>query len=306
MPRHEPGHGPSDVPGCGPWSPLAVAMASAADDATLPAPGGQPLHPAVAGNGRMDGHSQRRTLLVIGTPIDAVDWDTAIGRIDGWAAARESRYVCICNAHSLVTAATDPAFGRALAEADMATADGAPVAWMLRRLGISGQERINGPDLMLRYCERARKSGVPIYLLGSTDEMLAKLQHSLLRRFPELRIAGMASPPFRDMTAEEEQAQIDAINRSGAGVVFVSLGCPKQEIWMARQRGSIAAVCIGVGAAFAFHAGDARRAPAWMRDTGLEWLHRLAHEPRRLWRRYLVTNSSFIARAVLQLAQRKR
>ena len=246
-------------------------------------------------------HPQRRTVEVLGTPIDAVDWDTALGRIDAWARTRESRYVCICNAHSLVTAAGQAGFARVLQGADMTTPDGAPVAWMLRRLGVAGQQRINGPDLMLHYCGLAERSGVGVYLFGSTWATLATLQSGLHQRFPTLHIAGSFSPPFRESTIAEDQAQIAAINSSGAGVVFVSLGCPKQELWMAARRGQVQAVMVGVGAAFDFHAGTILRAPSWMRKAGLEWLHRLLQEPRRLWRRYLVTNTLFILRAARQL-----
>ena len=250
--------------------------------------------------------ARRRTLPVIGTPIDVVDWDAALSRIDRWARERASRYVCICNVHSVVTALGDPAFARVLAKADMATPDGQPVAWMLRRLGAPEQGRIDGPELMLRYCASAARSGVSVYLFGGEESVLAALRTSLASRFPGLRIAGSHSPAFRAPTPEERQAQIDAINASGAGVVFVSLGCPKQEMWMADRRGQVDAVMIGVGAAFAFHAGTTRRAPPWMRDIGLEWLHRLAHEPRRLWRRYSVTNTIFIVRAATQLLRRRR
>ncbi len=243
----------------------------------------------------------RHTLAVIGSPIDVIDWDTALRRIDAWGQAHESRYVCICNVHSVVTASQQPDFARVLREADMATPDGAPVAWMLRRLGAAAQQRINGPDLMLRYCALAERSGTPIYLFGSTEATLARLQSRLLADHPGLRIAGVCAPPFRPATAEECEQQIDAINRSGAGVVFVSLGCPKQEMWMASMRGRVQAVTIGVGAAFDFHAGTVSRAPEWMRRNGLEWLHRLASEPRRLWRRYLYTNSAFIWKASRQL-----
>lgn len=305
MRRHEDGAGPSTIQSSDAWQPLSVPVAPIAED-VIPGTVCERLQADSAAGGRPASVLQRKTLPIIGTPIDVIDWDAATEKIDAWALARESRYVCICNAHSLVTAATEPAFARVLAEADMATPDGAPVAWMLRQLGENGQQRINGPDLMLRCCERAQQSRVPVYLFGSTNDLLCRLQDSLQRRFPQLCIAGTASPPFREATPEEEQAQVDAINRSGAGIAFISLGCPKQEIWMARQRGNIAAVCIGVGAAFAFHAGDARRAPVWMRSTGLEWLHRLAQEPRRLWRRYLVTNSSFIARAIIQLMNRNQ
>ena len=231
-------------------------------------------------------------------------WDDAVARIAAWAGQRVSRVVCICNVHSVVTARQDPAFAAALAQADLATPDGAPVAWMLRRLGHAGQARINGPDLMWRCCADAAARGTPVYLYGGTEEVLARLQQRLRAAFPALRIAGAASPPFRTLSAEEDAAAVAAINASGAGVVWVSLGCPKQELWMHAHRGRVHVVMVGVGAAFDYHAGTTPRAPLWMQQAGLEWLHRLASEPRRLGRRYLVTNTLFIVAAARQLLGR--
>ena len=245
--------------------------------------------------------SVRTTAQVLSAPIDVLSWDDAIGRIQCWADARESRYVCITNVHSVVTAGQDATFGRVVREADMATPDGAPVAWMLRKLGFAGQDRINGPDLMLRYCEAAAQRGEAIYLFGGAPETLETLQAVLRSRFPGLLIAGAHSPPFRALTDEEDAAIVSEINASGAGTVWVSLGCPKQEKWMAAHRGRINAVMIGVGAAFDYHAGTIQRAPLWMQRNGLEWLHRLASEPGRLWKRYLVTNTLFVLGAIRQL-----
>jgi N-acetylglucosaminyldiphosphoundecaprenol N-acetyl-beta-D-mannosaminyltransferase len=248
----------------------------------------------------------RRCADVLGSPIDVIDWGHTLDILSGWAGRRESRYVCICNAHSVVTATQDTAFRQVLAGADMVTPDGAPVAWLMRRTGHLAQERINGPDLMLKLCERAAAEGTSIFLLGSTPQTLAALQHNLRAMWPGLRIAGALSPPFRELSAQEDDELVATVNQAHGGVVFVSLGCPKQERWMAAHRGRINAVMIGVGAAFDFHAGTVARAPAWMRDHGLEWLHRLASEPRRLWRRYLVTNLAFIGGAIKQLLQRGR
>lgn len=243
---------------------------------------------------------------VLGANIDVLTWDTALQRIEAWADRREPRYVCICNAHSAVTATQDAEFRAAVSTADMATPDGAPVAWMLRRLGHASQQRISGPDLMWRLCDRAATSGRSIYLLGSTEQTLAALQGRLRAQWPSLMIAGAASPPFRPLSRDEDHDLVEQINASGAGLVFVSLGCPKQERWMAEHRGRIRGVMLGVGAAFDFHAGTVRRAPEWMQRHGLEWLHRLASEPRRLWRRYLITNSAFILGAARQLLTRPR
>ena len=245
--------------------------------------------------------TERRRIPVLGQLLDVLTWDDALARLSGWAARHESRYVCISNAHSVVTGSQDPSFATVLREADLVTPDGAPVAWMLRRQGAVGQQRINGPDLMWRYCELAGRRGEAIYLYGGTDATLALLQVKLCEAFPGLVIAGAVSPPFRALSAAEQAADIERINASGAGTVWVSLGCPKQELWMAAQRGRVQAVMIGVGAAFDYHAGTIRRAPPWMQRSGLEWLHRLLSEPRRLWRRYLVTNSLFIWGAAKQL-----
>jgi N-acetylglucosaminyldiphosphoundecaprenol N-acetyl-beta-D-mannosaminyltransferase len=244
---------------------------------------------------------KRAGAAVLGTFVDALDWQGVMDRISGWAARRESRCVCCANVHSVVTAARDADFKDALAVADMTTADGAPIAWMLRRLGFPHQERINGPDLMWKYCAAAATNGSSIFLYGSSAETLAVLQNRLLAAFPGLGILGTLSPPYRPLTPEEDLHIVNTINASDAGVVFVSLGCPKQELWMAGHRGRIRAVMIGVGAAFDYHGGTLRRAPVWIRNAGLEWLYRLGAEPRRLWKRYLVTNTLFVLGAIRQL-----
>lgn len=248
----------------------------------------------------------RTTYPVLGAPIDVVTADQAVARISAWGRAHESRYVCICNVHSVVTASRDMAFMKVLAGADMATPDGAPIAWMLRKQGAGNQARVSGPDLMLAYCAHAAASGEPMFLYGSTEETLGLLKQHLRKRWPALPIAGTQAPPFRPLTAEEDAAVVRLINESGASTVWVSLGCPKQEQWMAAHRGCVKAVMVGVGAAFDFHAGTINRAPAWMQDKGLEWLHRLWSEPGRLWKRYLHTNLIFMAAALRQLLTRGR
>jgi N-acetylglucosaminyldiphosphoundecaprenol N-acetyl-beta-D-mannosaminyltransferase len=242
---------------------------------------------------------------VIGSPIDVLTWHGAIDTIRGWAQSHESRVVCICNAHSVVTARSDAEFAEVIRTADIATADGFPVAFMLRRQGHPEQERINGPDLMLRYCTEAAASGESVYLFGGSDSTLLALERALRTKCPGLKIAGMHSPAYRMLTDAEDAAVIADINGSGAGVVWVGLGCPKQEKWMVAHRGRISAVMVGVGAAFDYHAGTLKRAPLWMQRNGLEWFYRLITEPRRLWRRYLVTNTLFIWYATGQLLRRR-
>jgi len=242
---------------------------------------------------------------ILGCFIHAGSWGTTIHKIHRWSVARESRYVCICNAHSLVTARHDPAFREALANADLSTPDGMPVAWMLRRMGFPEQPRINGPDLMWNYCDVAERFCEPIFLYGSTPATLNALHQNLLNAFPGLRIVGTYSPPFRTLTEQEDAHIVDRINASGAQIVFISLGCPKQELWMAAHQGKFGGVMLGVGAAFDYHAGILLRAPLWMQHHGLEWLHRLYSEPQRLWKRYLLTNTQFICRATWQLIRHK-
>ncbi len=241
---------------------------------------------------------ERLQVSVIHSPIDVITESEALQRIALWSSSHESRAVYLCNVHSVVTARHDVTFAKVLSEADIALPDGAPLAWMQRLHGASGQKRISGPDLMWDYCAAAASRGESIYLLGAAPDTLSALQRKLVTAFPLLRIAGTCSPPFRALTEEEDTAIVDAINTSGAGTVWVSLGCPKQERWIHAHRGRINAVMLGVGAAFDFHAGTCKRAPEWMRDNGLEWLYRLIQEPRRLWKRYFVTNTLFILYAL--------
>lgn len=252
----------------------------------------------------MDGlNSQSRNELpgsmVLDTYVHALGWDAIIEKLIEWVVNRESRYVCLCNVHSTVTAQSDPLLALALSQSDMVLPDGMPIAWMLRKNGFKKQPRIGGPDLMWKCTERFQQLGQSIFLYGSTIKTLEKLERAMYEKYPNLKIAGMVSPPFRDLSAEEEAAIADQINNSGAHALFVALGCPKQEVWMQRQRGKIMAVMFGFGAAFDFHAGNLRRAPYWMQRAGLEWLYRLAKEPSRLWRRYLVTNSKFLLSVLL-------
>lgn len=256
-----------------------------------------PAHPGVT--------RQPARLDVIGTPIHALSAKEALVTIQRWATSGQGRYVCFSNVHSVVTAARNPDFHRALEGADLALPDGAPVAWMMRRAGAGEQRRVCGPDLMLDLCEHASRQGLPVYLYGSTQDTLAELRRVLCARWPSLAIAGSYAPPFRAPTAQEDEEDVRRIRESGARLVFVSLGCPKQEVWMAAHRDRLDAVLLGVGAAFDFHAGRIARAPMRWRRLGLEWAHRLLQEPRRLGMRYLGTNTLFIALAARDLLGRR-
>ncbi len=250
---------------------------------------------------RIDGVALRARQAVLGSLVDVMSWSDAETRVMALAQRKVGAYVCICNVHSIVTAWQSPEFQLVLNEADMVTPDGAPVAWALRAMGHKSQARINGPDLMWRICERASQRDVRVFLYGSTEETVHRLIRKLADAFPSLIVAGYHCPPFRPQTQAEDEAVVKQIRDSDAGIVFLSLGCPKQERWIAEHRRRIDAVTLGVGAAFDYHAGTVRRAPPWMQRNGLEWVYRLSQEPRRLWRRYLVTNTLFIVGIAAQL-----
>ncbi len=251
-------------------------------------------------------HPPQVAPVLLGTRIDALSWELALGRILRWAGARESRMVCLCNVHSLVSAGTDAGLRAALHGSDMNAPDGAPVAWLMRRLGWPEQQRLPGPDLMARLLAEAARLQLPVFLLGGTPETLTLLADHLQATLPALLLAGSLSPPFKPLREEDNALIADSIAASGAQLVLVGLGCPKQEKWMAAQRGRVPAVMIGVGAAFDYHAGTLRRAPAGWQRAGFEWLHRLLSEPSRLAGRYLLTNTLFLLALPFALWRRPR
>ena len=246
------------------------------------------------------------SVVLLGTRIDALSWEQALGRILRWAAERQSKIVCLCNVHVVVSARHDDALARALQLADMTTPDGAPLAWLMRKIGWPEQQRISGPDLMWHLMAEAERLQLPLFLLGSTETTLARLTQRLQQVFPNLQIAGTLSPPFRRLRPSENVQMANIINISGARLVFVGLGCPKQETWMAAQRDRVHAVMLGVGAAFDYHAGVLPRAPQSWQRLGLEWLYRLCREPSRLMKRYLITNSVFLLALPGELWRRSR
>ena len=237
---------------------------------------------------------------VLGSQVHRTSYTEACDLIQTWAIARISCYIVAANVHVIMTAYWNSAYRQVLNNAALATPDGMPLVWALRLLGYSHATRVYGPDLMLAWCQRACEKLLSIYLYGGTEIMLQKLQERLQSEFPQLIIAGAYAPPFIEQTLEAEAKDIERINASGAHVVFVALGCPKQEYWMARQHNKIQAVMIGVGAAFAFHSGEVKQAPRWLMAVGLEWLYRFAVEPKRLWRRYLINNPAFLLLFSLQ------
>jgi N-acetylglucosaminyldiphosphoundecaprenol N-acetyl-beta-D-mannosaminyltransferase len=226
--------------------------------------------------------------------VDATSYEDATQRIATWAEAGESRYVCIATVNNVMEAHDDASFVRVMNDSDLTTPDGMPLVWGLRALGLSAT-RVYGPDLTPRLLEAAAARRIPVGFFGGAPDVLAELVDRALARFPGLDVAYAWSPPFRELTADEELRIIEEINDSGTRILLVGLGCPKQERWMHRRRGSVRTVMVGVGAAFDFIAGRKRQAPRLLQRIGLEWLFRLVTEPRRLWRRYLRHNPRFVA-----------
>jgi exopolysaccharide biosynthesis WecB/TagA/CpsF family protein len=245
--------------------------------------------------------------LVLGVPIQACDLPAAAERVMAAARGREPLGVACLAVHGVMTAVRDDAYRARLASLELTLPDGQPVRWALNRLhGCGLAERVYGPRLMLEVCRLAAAEGLPIYLFGSTSETLGKLERALRERYPSLTIAGRQPSRFRGLNAAEQRADRARIAESGARLVFVGLGCPRQEIWVYENRKELAVPCLAVGAAFDFIAGAQAQATAWMQRRGLEWLFRLAHEPRRLWRRYVLLNPAFLALLALELLGRRR
>jgi N-acetylglucosaminyldiphosphoundecaprenol N-acetyl-beta-D-mannosaminyltransferase len=249
--------------------------------------------------------SRPATVEVVGVPLSVIDYEHALAWIDAMVAARERGYMCVCNVHTVMASQEDPPLRAALhSPLAVNVPDGQPLVWALNALGQSLQDRVYGPELMARAFARATSNGQRFYLYGGRDqEALAALGRQLRRRFPGVNIVGGYAPPFRPLTAEERIALSDEINEAEPDVVWVGIGVPKQEKWMAEMRPHLdAPVLVGVGAAFDFLAGLVPQAPPWLQRAGLEWAYRLAHEPRRLWRRYLRYNPRFVGAFARQLA----
>jgi len=244
---------------------------------------------------------------VLGLPIAMTDYTEAMDVMDGMIARRDPGYVCATAVHAVMVAQRDPEMRAAIHGASLTVPDGMPLVWAANLLGEDLEDRVYGPELMLRYSERSRDKGHRVFLYGGRDQgSLAQLTLNLRLRFPGIKIVGGYSPPFRDLTDAEDDAIAAQINVARPDVVWVGIGVPKQEKWMARMRDRIEApVMAAVGAAFDFHAGRVSMAPQWMQERGLEWTYRIAQEPRRLLPRYLVHNPRFVAKIAKQLVRER-
>ncbi len=243
---------------------------------------------------------------VLGQRLDATDYADATERVVDWARRGESRYVCLSNVHMVMQGWDDPNFRQIINTADLITTDGVPLVWCLRALGVPSAVRVYGPDLTLHVCATAAQQQLAIGLYGGTAQSLKEFAALLQSRFPAIEIACSIAPPFRPLTAAEDATYTKQLAESGARILFVGIGCPKQEIWMSEHRGRLNMPMLGVGAAFDFHAGRIKQAPAWLQAIGLEWLFRLLMEPRRLWRRYAWHNPRFVLFFIGQLLRGRR
>jgi N-acetylglucosaminyldiphosphoundecaprenol N-acetyl-beta-D-mannosaminyltransferase len=238
---------------------------------------------------------------ILGVEVSAINMDIALLTIEEWISRKESHYVCVTGVHGVMESWRDDDLRHIHNTAGLVTPDGMPLVWLSRLMGFRQVERVYGPDLMLRMCERSVTRGYRQFFYGGAPGVAEKLASRLQSRFPGLQVSGFYSPPFRSLTPEEDRAVVHRINAARPHIFWIGLSTPKQERWMAEHVGRLhAPVLIGVGAAFDFHAGLKRQAPRWMQKSGLEWFFRLVTEPRRLWRRYLINNPWFLWLVLLQ------
>jgi N-acetylglucosaminyldiphosphoundecaprenol N-acetyl-beta-D-mannosaminyltransferase len=243
---------------------------------------------------------------ILGVAVSSITADDAVATMERWIEERSRHYVCVTGVHGVMESRRDERLRLIHNAAGMVTPDGMPLVWLSRLFGKSRTQRVYGPDLMRKMTEVSARRGYRQFYYGGAEGVAEKLKQSLIAAHPGLEVAGMLCPPFRELTKQEDQAVIDAINAARPDIVWVGLSTPQQEFWMARHLGRIEApVMVGVGAAFDFLAGTKRQAPPWMQRNGLEWLFRLSSEPRRLWRRYAYIVPGFMCLAVGELLLRR-
>ena len=246
-----------------------------------------------------------RSFNVLGIHVHSVNIPSTIAIIDGWIKRQEPHYVCITGVHGIMECQGDPALKRVYQQAGLVTPDGMPLVWLGKWAGHQEISRVYGPDLLLALCAQSQSADpdkqYKHFFYGGNEGVAQQLARNLQANYPHLQVVGCYTPPFRPLTTAEEADLSQQIQQSQADIVWVGLGAPKQEKWMADHVGTIGApVLIGIGAAFDFHSGRKAQAPLWMQRNGLEWLFRLMSEPKRLWRRYLINNPLFIAKVCAQ------
>jgi N-acetylglucosaminyldiphosphoundecaprenol N-acetyl-beta-D-mannosaminyltransferase len=299
------------VPPATKWSPArsAAACEPARPSGTLPVSAATPKDSlAVDANAGNSATARGTKFPVLGIKIDAVQIPDVIQEMRQWIAQRGScRYIAVTGMHGVMEAQHDPLFRSSVASADLVVPDGMPLVWIGRLRGHALERRVYGPELQLRFCQETAASGCRHYFYGGAPGVPEQLVAALVNSCPGIEIAGTFSPPFEAVTAQQDAAIVQAINRANPDVLWVGLGTPKQETWMREHRELLRVpVIVGVGAAFDFLSRRKKQAPRWMQEHGLEWLFRLLQEPRRLWRRYLVNGPQFIFLVLLELLGLRR
>lgn len=246
-----------------------------------------------------------KTGRVIGLPVTVGSTENIVEKIVREANMGHGGYVCVANVHMVTTARRNEKLRKIMEKSLLVTADGLPLVWVLKAGGFKEAERVTGTDLTLKLCETAVDERIPVYFYGGYPETIKTLKAFIAKRFPNLEVVGYESPPLLPLHPKPDQDVVARIIKSGAHIVFVGLGCPKQEHWMAEYTSYLSAILIGVGAAFDFIAGSTNRAPVWMQKCGLEWAHRLTVDPRKTWKRYATTNPLFIWMVVREYVKRK-
>ncbi|MEO7673047.1 MAG: WecB/TagA/CpsF family glycosyltransferase [Pyrinomonadaceae bacterium] len=253
-----------------------------------------------------NGSIERRRVPVVRLLVDVCSYESATTRVAELAVTGNGGYVCCATVHMTMEAFDDEVFREIVNTASMVTPDGVPLVWMQRLQGSKDAVQVRGPSLMPKVLEFAAENGLTVGFHGGSEDVLKQVRKRAKEDNPKLTIGYSHSPPFREITNEEDAEMTRKLNASGTKILFVGLGCPKQERWMASHRNQTQAVMIGVGAAFAFYADNVAESPKWLRKFGLEWLFRLASEPKRLWRRYLILNPRFLWHAFRQLTTPKK
>ena len=243
---------------------------------------------------------QGKRVRIVSLDVDVCDLSFAIGRIAA-IVNKGGGYVCFSTVHMVMEAYDQPEFGVMVNDADLVIADGMPIVWMQKTQGEKHAARVRANDLMIKLCEFSDKNNLKVGFYGGKPEVIEAVVERAEKDFPNLEISYANSPPFRPLTVEENAEIIARINESGTQILFMGLGCPKQENWMAEHKSKLKCVMLGVGASFDFYAGNVRESPVWIGKLGLEWLFRLSREPKRLWRRYLLLNPRFLCLAAMQL-----
>lgn len=245
--------------------------------------------------------TERGFCYILDMRVDNTRYAEVVSKVFNWINNTKGGYICASNVHMCMETYNSADFRQVVNSADLVVPDGRPLVWTMRALGIRSAQHVRGSDLVLELCKEAEKRGVSVGLYGSTLRSLDGFQKFLKKRFSDLNIAVAISPPFRPLNDLEDKEFVNRINASGARILFVGIGCPKQEKWMAKHKDKLSCVMIGVGAAFDFFSGQKKHAPRWMQKAGLEWLFRLSQDPKRLWKRYLIYNTKFLLRVIPEI-----